>query len=39
MFVYNWIDDAYGNSSPEGPREPNWLTDQSYMDANEEPIE
>jgi hypothetical protein len=36
--VYDWIDDAHGNSSPEGPRESDWLTDQSYMDANKEPI-
>jgi hypothetical protein len=40
-FVYDWIDDAHGDSSPEGPRESvdNWLTDRSYMDASEEPIE
>jgi hypothetical protein len=40
-FVYDWIDDAHGDSSPEGPRESvdDWLTDQSYMDASEEPIE
>jgi hypothetical protein len=40
-FVYDWINDEHGNSSPEGPRESidDWLTDQSYMDANEEPIE
>jgi hypothetical protein len=25
-FVYNWIDDAHSDSSPEGPREPDWLT-------------
>jgi hypothetical protein len=39
-FIYNRIDNAHGNSSPEGPRESvdDWLTDQSYMDANEEPI-
>jgi hypothetical protein len=38
-FVYDWIDDAHGDSSPEGPRESvdDWLTDQSYMDASEEP--
>jgi hypothetical protein len=35
-FVYDWIDDAHGNSSPEGLRESDWLTDQSYMDANKE---
>jgi hypothetical protein len=38
-FVYDWIDDSHGNSSLEGPRESNWLTDQSYMDASEEPLE
>jgi hypothetical protein len=38
-FVYDWIDDAHGDSSPEGPRESNWLTNQSYMDASEKPIE
>jgi hypothetical protein len=40
-FMYDWIDDAHGNSSLEGPRESvdDWLTDQSYMDASEEPIE
>jgi hypothetical protein len=40
-FVYDWIDDEHGDSSPEGPRESvdDWLTDQSYMDANEDPIE
>jgi hypothetical protein len=39
-FVYDWIDNAHGDSSPEGPRESvdNWLTDQSYMDASKEPI-
>jgi hypothetical protein len=40
-FVYDWIDDAHGDSNPEGPRESidDWLTNQSYMDASEEPIE
>ena len=40
-FVYNWIDDEHGDSEPEGPRESieDWMTDQSYQDANEEPIE
>jgi hypothetical protein len=38
-FVYDWIDDAHGDSSLEGPRESDSLTDQSYIDANEEPIE
>ena len=41
-FVYDWIDDAHGNSSPEGPRESfveDWMTDRSYQDAAEEPIE
>jgi hypothetical protein len=38
-FVYDWINDEHGDSSPEGPRESvdDWLTDQSYMDANEDP--
>jgi hypothetical protein len=41
VFMYDWINDEHGDSSPEGPRESidDWLTDQSYMDANEEPIE
>ena len=40
-FVYNWIDDGHGNSSPEGPRESieDWMMDRSYQDAAEEPIE
>jgi hypothetical protein len=40
-FVYDWIDNAHSDSSPEGPRESidDWLTDQSYMDASKEPIE
>jgi hypothetical protein len=40
-FVYNWIDDEHGDSDPEGPRESieDWMTDQSYQDADEEPIE
>jgi hypothetical protein len=40
-FVYNWIDDAHGDSDPEGPGESvdDWLTDRSYMDASEDPIE
>jgi hypothetical protein len=38
-FIYDWIDNAHGNSSLEGPRESDWLTDQSYQDANKEPIE
>ena len=40
-FVYDWIDDAHGNSSPEGPRESieDWMMDWSYQDAAEEPIE
>jgi hypothetical protein len=39
-FVYDWIDNAHGDSSPEGPRESvdDWLTDQSYMDASKESI-
>jgi hypothetical protein len=40
-FVYDWIDDAHGDSDPEGPGESvdDWLTDKSYMDASEDPIE
>jgi hypothetical protein len=40
-FVYDWIDDAHGDSDPEDPRESvdDWLTDRSYMDASEDPIE
>ena len=41
-FVYDWIDDAHGDSSPEGPRESfveDWMTNRSYQDAAEEPIE
>jgi hypothetical protein len=40
-FVYDWINDEHGDSSPEGPRESidDWLTNQSYMDANKELIE
>ena len=40
-FVYNWIDNEHGDSNPEGPRESieDWMTDQSYQDADEEPIE
>jgi hypothetical protein len=36
-FMYDWINNEHGDSSPEGPRESvdDWLTDQSYMDANE----
>ena len=39
--MYDWIDNAHGDSEPEDPRESleDWITDQSYMDANEEPIE
>ena len=39
-FVYNWIDDAHGDSDLEGPRESveDWLTDQFYVDTGEEPI-
>ena len=39
-FMYNWIDDAHGDSSPEGPRESieDWMTDWSYQDVVEEPI-
>ena len=40
-FVYDWIDDAHGDNSPEGPRDSieDWMTDQLYQDATEEPIE
>jgi hypothetical protein len=38
-FVYDWINDEHGDSSPEGLKEMEWLTNQSYQDANEEPIE
>ena len=41
-FVYDWIDNAHGDSSLEGPRESfvkDWMTDRSYQDAAEEPIE
>ena len=40
-FVYDLIDNAHGDSSPEGPRESieDWMTDRSYQDATEEPIE
>ena len=40
-FVYDWIYDAHGDSSLEGPRESfveDWMTDRSYQDAAEEPI-
>ena len=40
-FIYDWIDDAHGDSSPEGPRESfveDWMTNRSYQDAAEEPI-
>jgi hypothetical protein len=40
-FVYDWIDDAHGDSDPEDPGESvdDWLTDKSYMDASKNPIE
>ena len=40
-FVYDWIDDVHGDSDPEGPRASieDWMTDRSYQDAAEEPIE
>jgi hypothetical protein len=38
-FVYDWIDDKHSDSSPEGPRESSWMTDRSYFDASEEPLE
>ena len=35
-FVYNWIDDNHGDSfSDQDVKESKWLTDQSYMDAND----
>ena len=39
-FVYDWIDDVHGDSSPEGPRESieDWMTDRSHQDAAEESI-
>jgi hypothetical protein len=39
--VCDWINDEHGDSSPEGPRESvdDWLTNQSYMDVNEDPAE
>ena len=40
-FIYDWIDDAHGNSDPEGPGESieDWMMDRSYQDTAEEPIE
>ena len=40
-FVYDWINDTHGDSSPEGPRDSleDWMIDRSYQDAAEEPIE
>ena len=40
-FMYNWIDNAHGDSDLEDPRESieDWMTDRSYQDATEEPIE
>ena len=39
-FMYDWIDNAHGDSSLEGPRDSieDWMTDRSYRDAAEEPI-
>jgi hypothetical protein len=38
-FVYNWIDNEHGDSwLDHNMKELEWLTDQSYMDASEEPI-
>jgi hypothetical protein len=39
-FMYDWIDDAHGDSDPEGPRESieDWMTNWYYQDASEEPI-
>ena len=40
-FIYDWIDNAHGDSNLEGPRESleDWMMDRSYQDAVEEPIE
>ena len=40
-FVYDWIDNAHGDSNLEGPQDSieDWMTAQSYQDATEEPIE
>jgi hypothetical protein len=38
-FIYDWINDEHGDSSLEGLKEMEWLTDQSYQDASKEPIE
>jgi hypothetical protein len=37
-FMYNWIDDDHGDSSPEGPRESNCMMDKSYFNASNEPL-
>jgi hypothetical protein len=37
-FVYNWIVNEHGTSSLERLKETEWLTNQSYQDAGEEPI-
>jgi hypothetical protein len=35
-FVYNWIDDDHGDSRSDlDVKETEWLTDQSYFDADE----
>jgi hypothetical protein len=37
-FVYNWINDKHGNSRSDlDIKETEWLTDQSYFDAEELP--
>jgi hypothetical protein len=38
-FICGWINDEHSDSSLEGLKETEWLTDQSYQDASEEPIE
>jgi hypothetical protein len=39
-FVYNWINDEHGDSwSDWDVKDMEWLTDQSYQDTSEEPIE
>jgi hypothetical protein len=37
-FIYNWIDDNHGDSRSDlDIKETEWLTDQLYFDASEEP--
>jgi hypothetical protein len=37
-FMYDWINNEHGDSSPEGLKETEWLTNQLYWDASKEPI-